>query len=172
MDLHTQIALRLDRLQLLHHSARRREMSEIGLWRGQMPILDFVIAHDGCTQARLAQELGLSPASVAISTKRMMHAGLLTKRADDANLRCNKLSVTAAGREKAQKGRELAERHNAAVFSALTEDEQETLCTLLDRLIAHLDPDAGEVKPLDNYILKNRLVQDEIAEIKEEKEDR
>ncbi len=167
MDLSTQIALRLDRVQLLSHSARRKRLWQIGLWRGQMPILDYVLANEGCTQAALATALGLTPATVAVSTKRLMRAGLLCKEPDPANLRRNRLSITPLGREKVRLGSECARLQNERVFAALNDEEKRQMIALLDTLIDALGAPAGEIRPLENYILKNQLekeVQDECCE--------
>lgn len=161
MDRFTQIALRLDRLQLLHHASRRVQMRALGLWRGQMPILEYVLEHEGCSQASLAQELGLSAATVAVSTKRMERAGLITKTADGENLRCNKLCVTEEGREKARAGQQIARQHNEKVFGVLTEAQQETLCRLLDQLIDSFGEQSRDLQPIENFILHNKLEKEE-----------
>lgn len=161
MDQSTMIALKLDRLQLLHHAHRRREMGRIGLWRGQMPILEYVLAHEGCSQKALADGLGLSAATVAVSTKRLSRAGLLTKCADEDNLRCNKLYVTECGRGKIEQGQALAREQDRQVFSVLNSSEQECLCDLLDRLIDSFGEGEREFAPLQNFILHNQLEQKE-----------
>ncbi len=157
MDQATKLSLKLDRLLLLHHAGLRRQMRDIGLWRGQKPILEYVLTHEGCTQANLARDLGLSAATVAVSTKRLSRAGLLIKQAREDNLRCNRLFVTESGREKVTTGAALAAEHNRALFSALSEEERETFSDLLDRLISSLGEKAEAPTPLENYILRNKL---------------
>lgn len=161
MEKSTQIALKLDRLQMLHHSCRRRMMHRIGLWRGQMPIMEYVELHEGCTQASLANRLGLSAATVAVSTKRLSRAGLLLKETDPDNLRCNKLFLTEAGRERMQQGRALAEEHNRRIFGELSAAEQDTLLALLDRLILPLGESADAASALENFMLMKKLSEEE-----------
>ena len=161
MEKHTQIALKMDRLQLVSRALRRRKLREVGLWRGQMPILEYVLEHEGCTQSALAAALGLSAATVAVSTKRLAAAGLLTKEADGENLRCNRLFVTDAGREKLLAGKLVAKEHNEALFSVLTDEEQQTLCALFDKLLSQCEERGVAPSPLDNYILQNQLESEE-----------
>ena len=64
-----------------------------------MPVLRYVMENDGCKQVDLANFLRVTPASVALSTKRMQKAGYLEKEVDEYNLRRNKLHVTPQGRQ-------------------------------------------------------------------------
>lgn len=132
-------------------------MRDIGLWRGQLPVLEYISAHEGCTQSALAKGLGLSAATVAVSTKRLARAGHITKAADEKNLRCNKLFVTDAGRETMRAACLVAANHNRAVFSALTKEEQDTLVFLVDKLLLSLDCTEQDLAPLNNFILHNKL---------------
>lgn len=164
MEKITRLALKMDRVGLLHHAARRRQLHKIGLWRGQMPILEYVSLHEGCTQASLAASLGLSAATVAVSTKRLSRAGLLEKAADEENLRCNKLYLTPAGREKLSAAQKIAHSHNEALFGTLSEAEQQTLEELFDRLLVPFGDSLDVAHPLDNYILHNKLESTETKE--------
>ena len=164
MEQPTRLALKLDRFGLLYHAERRRELHAIGLWRGQMPSLEYVGLHEGCTQASLAAAHGLSPATVAISTKRLSRAGFLEKSADEENLRCNKLFLTPAGREKLLAAQKIAATHNRAVFATLSEAERAALEELLDRLLVPLGDSLDVEHPLDNYILHNKLESKEAEE--------
>ena len=163
MEKSTQIALKLDRLQMLHHACRRRAMHRIGLWRGQMPIMEYVLLHEGCTQASLAQTLGLSAATVAVSTKRLSRAGFLVKKSDPDNLRCNQLYLTDAGKERIGQGQALCSEHNRRTFGALTETQQEAFLDLLDRLILSLGESAEAESALENLILMKKLSEEEEA---------
>lgn len=156
MSRYTTLSVRFSRAYMLHRAARRRAFSALGLWHGQLPILDYVDEHPLCSQSAMARTLGLSAPSVAISTKRLVKAGLLEKRADPDNLRQNRLSLTAHGERTVRLARELAEETNRALFSVLTDGEQQTLLYLLDRLIGEQDG-AAQDTPLANYILKQKL---------------
>ncbi|MBQ2252481.1 MAG: winged helix-turn-helix transcriptional regulator [Clostridia bacterium] len=161
MERESQLSLKLDRLQMLRHAARRAKMQQIGLWRGQMPVLDFVCLHPGCTQASLANELGLSAATVAVSTKRLAKGGFLQKQADGENLRCNKLFLTPLGEKTLKQARAFLQEENERFFSALGEEEREELSRLLDRLMTPFGAPTVNLEPLENFILKNKLEQKE-----------
>ena len=79
MELH-ELMGKLHKLELVQQLAHRRGAQEHGLYFGQMPVLDFIAANPGCTQVQVADHLRVSPASIALSTKRLQKAGYLTKK--------------------------------------------------------------------------------------------
>ena len=91
MELH-ELMGKLHKLELVQQLAHRRGAQEHGLYFGQMPVLDFIAANPGCTQVQVADHLRVSPASIALSTKRLQKAGYLTKEVDAENLRCGFIS--------------------------------------------------------------------------------
>ena len=88
---------KLNQLNLLHRIQLHRKISNCGLYMGQLPILEYVLQHDGCTQVQVAQMMHVSPPSIATSVKRMQRSGLLKKTMDEADQRRNHLSVTEKG---------------------------------------------------------------------------
>ena len=96
MELH-ELMRKLHKLELVQQLAHRRGAQEHGLYFGQMPVLDFVAANPGCTQVQVADHLRVSPASIALSTKRLQKAGYLTKEVDAENLRCKRLYISEEG---------------------------------------------------------------------------
>ena len=71
MELH-ELMGKLHKLELVQQLAHRRGAQEHGLYFGQMPVLDFIAANPGCTQVQVADHLRVSPASIALSTKKWM----------------------------------------------------------------------------------------------------
>ena len=73
----------MHRLELLRRISIRDSARGIELHRTQMPMLEYIAAHDGCAQADVSKHLHVSPASVACSAKRMESAGLIARTADE-----------------------------------------------------------------------------------------
>ncbi len=135
---------KLNHLNLLHRVHLHREISKCGLYMGQLPILEFVLQHHGCTQVQVAQMMHVSPPSIATSVKRMQRSGLLEKVMDPTDQRCNRLSVTEKGRQTALLCREKFDQVDRMMFQGFTEEECEKLGEFLDRLMENLA--AGELK--------------------------
>ena len=100
------VAGAMRRLELLRKIQLRSAMTALGLHPGQPPMLEFILAHPGCTQKEAADELDVSPASAAASLKRLEKAGLVARRQDAQDVRRNQLELTAAGEAKVMAVRE------------------------------------------------------------------
>ena len=92
-----EIIARMMLLNLLRCRRLRERTAGSGLYDGQLPILECLIDCPGSTQIQLAERLAVTPASIAQSTKRLQRAGLIEKRVDENNLRCNRLYATESG---------------------------------------------------------------------------
>jgi DNA-binding MarR family transcriptional regulator len=111
---------------------------ELGLYRGQPFLLAALWESEGITHSELARRMRVSPATVSNMIKRMEKGGLLERRPDEVDQRVSRVYLTDAGRairERVdQRWRELETR----VFGSFTEQEQEMLRALLERVRAEL----------------------------------
>lgn len=78
--------------------------------------------------------LGVTPASVATSTKRLQKAGLVTKTVDAENLRCKRLALTDKGREAITRHMSFFDDYDKLVFEDFSEEEKERLTQYLNRI--------------------------------------
>jgi len=113
----------------------------------QLPILEFIIENDGCTQKVIADKMQVSPPSVATSTKRLQKAGLIEKKVDKNNLRCNRLSATELGKEMTENRRRQRDCTDELMLKGFSQEEMEQLSKLLDKAIVNLNN--GEPNDLD-----------------------
>jgi len=140
--------------------------ADAGLYFGQLPILEYIARHNGCSQVEIAGTLNLSTASVAISTKRLQKAGMIEKVVDDANLRSKKLTITEKGIEISKKCRELFDTVDKRIFSGFDESELAQLKGYLDRLIANISEGQDKDRNLDLFeilAMKNQIHKNEFC---------
>lgn len=142
---------KLNYLNLLHRIHIHRKISKYGLYMGQLPILECVMNNEGCTQVQVAQAMRVSAPSIATSVKRMQKAGLLKKAMDEADQRCNRLSVTEKGKQLALSCRKEFDFIDNQMFQGFTSEECQQLGGFLDRLIANLA--TGELKDSSMFSL-------------------
>ena len=96
---------RLNRVTLLHKVHVHNLLSDTGVWGSQIPILLYVSRNPGCTQTDIAAHLMVSSPSIATSIKRLQKAGMLEKKADAADMRCNHITLTPRGQRTVDRGR-------------------------------------------------------------------
>lgn len=137
MELH-ELMRKLHKLELVQQLAHRRGAQEHGLYFGQMPVLDFIAANPGCTQVQVADHLRVSPASIALSTKRLQKAGYLTKEVDAENLRCKRLYISEEGQRVCAMCRERLDQIDAVAFQGFSEEELEVFSSFLDRVTLNM----------------------------------
>ena len=133
-DIQKSIVREIDTLTLLKKISVAKICTDVGLYFGQPPIIEYVLYHDGCTQKNIAEFFNVTPASIALSTKRLQKAGYLEKKTDERNLRCNSLHVTEQGKNVSRRWREKLDIYMQSMFSGFTQDELETFCSFLKRM--------------------------------------
>lgn len=146
MELH-QIMARLHKLELVRMLAHRKETHAYGLYFGQMPVLNYVFEHAGCTQIEVADFLQVSPASIALSTKRLQKAGYLLKEVDADNLRCKRLYLSEEGTRVRALCLEKMDKLCRQSFEGFSQEELSVFTSMIDRVTMNL---TGETENIVN----------------------
>lgn len=107
---------------------------ELGLYRGQPFLLAVLWEHEGVTHSELARRMHVSPATVSNMVQRMEKNGLLERRPDSEDQRVSHVYLTDAGRAIRERVDQRWREIEAQVFGAFSEEEQERLRALLDRV--------------------------------------
>lgn len=145
-----QAASGMQKLFLLRKLCIRRATADLDIHFGQLPVLEYVDHHDGCTQSEVAEQMLVTPASIALSTKRLQKAGLLRKSTDETNLRRNCLSITDKGRELALKCRRIHDAFDESLFQGFSDADMDAFLAYLERMIGNI---TGEEDGLENGCL-------------------
>lgn len=126
-------------ISVIHRYHITKSALSVGLYFGQPNMLDFILEHDACSQKELAVAMHISPASAAISLKRMEKAELITRTPDDKDPRKNHISVTEKGKNALSEFRKICDTTDKNMFSGFSAEEREELHRLLSRLHENLD---------------------------------
>ncbi len=126
------------RLECVKRFTMHNMLKDSGVYFGQPPILDFLEKNGVCTQNELAKALEVSPASIAVSIKRMQKNGVVEKIADDNDLRCNRISLTEKGREMTKEMHRKFDQIDKIMFADFDENELSALKGYLDRVYNNL----------------------------------
>lgn len=103
-------------------------------WRA----LGFFARRPGACARDLVEHSGRDKAQVARLVRTLTDRGLLAATPAPDDQRVLQLHLTAAGQREARRLQSLRERIDGRMLAALDEQEQQQLCTLLDRLHASL----------------------------------
>jgi len=119
-------------------SQQRGVLSQCSLYVGQPVMLSFVRAHPGCSQKQVADEAKVTPASVAASFKRLEHAGLISRRNDTADTRCNRVYITALGEKELDYCQDALHSIDSEMTEGMREEEIRDLERLLHSMLNNL----------------------------------
>lgn len=128
-----------DKMNTLRRNAMRNILSKYDLYPGQPEILIYVYKNPGCTQNQAAHVAGVTAASIAASFKRMENAGLIRRRNDMADMRCNRVYITDSGKQRLLDCKEEISRLNTRIFHTVSYDNINMFCSCLEQLNRNLD---------------------------------
>ncbi len=126
-------------ISIIHRYHITKAALSVGLYFGQPNILEYIIEHDACSQKEIAAAVHITPASAAISLKRMEKAELITRSSDEKDPRKKHISVTDKGKNALCEFRKICDSTDADMFKDFSTEEKETLHKLLQRLHQNLD---------------------------------
>lgn len=126
------------KLSLLRQGMLRHALNRYGLHPGQPEMLCYIRQNPGCSQRQMAEDAGVTAASIAASFKRMENAGFIRRRSDTADLRCNRVYLTERGEDELKKCMREMEEINRCMLSGLNETEMACLELCLDKIAENL----------------------------------
>ena len=126
------------KMLLLRRNIQRHILSQYGLHPGQPEMLCYVKEHPGCLQREIAEDAGVSAASIAASFKRMENAGLVRRRSDTADLRCNRVYISERGEQAIQSCVEEMQRVNQMMLQDFDDEEMAELLRCLTKINQNL----------------------------------
>ena len=122
-----------------HHHTMQQYFKSHGLFNGQPPMLFHIAENPGLTQKELARRMNITPASVAISIRRMEAEGLVIREGDERDARMLHLSLTDKGRELDRECRRARDIIIATLYEDFTQEELEQMHRLFTHMMNKLD---------------------------------
>ena len=145
MNLHPSsvpIGLRLTRTSRAVTHAFERAMADAGGSASTWQVLLLVRSGNWETQSALAEQLGITGATLTHHLNALERKGLVRRWREDSNRRVQRVELTDEGAELFNRLREVARRHDRRLRSQLSDDDVERLSDLLERLEAGVREDA------------------------------
>lgn len=127
-----------------HRCAIEKQMQSFGIHRSQHMMLMY-LSHRTTppTQAEIANEFGISPATVAVTIQKLNAAGLIERLSSKADPRAKDIRLTEAGADIVRRSEALAAEIDERMCAGVSEEEMQTLLRILakmnDNLCANRD---------------------------------
>lgn len=129
---------KLNRINLVRKIRINRLIGAKKLYFGQFPIIDFIIKNPGCTQKDIAEFIKVTPASVALSLKRMQKSDLIKRETDSEDPRKNRIYITDFGKQMADECRSIFDKTDKEMFAGFSDKEISQLESYLSRILDNL----------------------------------
>lgn len=122
----------------LHFKNMMATMADGRSHPGQAMCLRLLSVNDGATQRDVARMLHVAPPTVSKMLSTMEKAGLVERRADEADQRLTRAYLTAAGRERSEEMSVAVGEYVSATFATLSARDRRDLARLLEKLGARI----------------------------------
>lgn len=111
----------------LHYARVHTLLEELGLYRGQPPVLFALWEQEGATHGELAARLHVKPATITKMIKRMEKAGFVERRSDPQDQRVSRVYLTDAGRSIREQVEQVWRTLEEETFEGLSAEERDLL---------------------------------------------
>ena len=154
-EAHVKFEMRFGRLIRMYYSRIQSQLAEVGLYRGQPPILMLLYKNDGMSQKEMARALNLSPATMTVTLKRMEKAGLVLREMDEHDQRILRVHLSEKGREMCETGESRIGVVTAELLEGFTLEEQQQFNEYLGRIARNMERVVEKEPEQDKTGVKN-----------------
>ena len=134
-----QIIHQLILFAIKHRKIMQKYLDETGVYHAQHRLLMEIARNPSASQNDIARTMDISPATVAVSLKKLEKGGYIRREMDEGDNRLNKIIITGKGREVVETSRRIFELTDRKVLDGFTEEEKRTLFALMQKINANLD---------------------------------
>jgi DNA-binding MarR family transcriptional regulator len=138
-DFYNSIGFLLLRVVRLHRGLMRHRMEELGLHRGQPPVMFALQKRDGIPNSELAEFLEITPATLTNKVKRMEKSGLVIRRRDPEDERVSRIYMTDKGRGIMDELHKLVMEMEDILLAGFSEAETAELKSQILRVVKNIE---------------------------------
>jgi DNA-binding MarR family transcriptional regulator len=127
MPVDTSIDALIAQVCRMHYRRAHDLFEELGLYRGQPPLLHELWEREGRTHSELAERLHVQPATITKMIQRMQEAGFVQRLRDPEDHRVSRVYLTAAGREIEERVRQVWQQLENEALAGIAPEERALL---------------------------------------------
>ena len=126
----------------MHHAAIEGKVSKLGFHHSQHRMLMHLARYEHIpSQRELAEAMGISPAAVTTTLKRLEKEGYISRSVTDEDNRRNEIRITDEGLAAIKESRALFEAVDNGMFRGISEEELRSFTDILERIKENLSQD-------------------------------
>jgi DNA-binding MarR family transcriptional regulator len=139
----------LIRVMRRHHACVERRIGDLGIHHGQHRMLMKLACRqeDIPSQKELAEIMGISPAAVTTTLKKLEREEYISRSMTDEDNRKNEIRITEKGLSKVVESRAVFESTDTEMFAGFTPEEIATFISFMERLDRNLDAAGAPADP-------------------------
>lgn len=130
-------------LDKIYHDKLRKNSENVGIPSGYRYLLMMLYSHNGCTQYELAKLSRLKPPTVSLTLKKMEDDGYIVRESSEKDMRVTNVFLTEAGAKVHLVNIQMLDHLDEVAVKGFSDDEKETLLSLLKRLRSNLCEEFG-----------------------------
>lgn len=134
-----ELYLEIRKMMKTHFIQSREVLEQHGLYVGQPRFLFVLLKHKGISQKEMAEILGVKPATVNVTVKRLEKSGFIEKKLDETNKRISRLYLTEQGEKTCLAVKEIMKDLNEKSFDILSIEEKTSLKNILKKVNDNLE---------------------------------
>lgn len=123
----------------MYYGRMQAQLAEVGIYRGQPPIMGLLYQHDGMSQKEMASALNLSPATMTVTLKRMEKAGLVRREMDEHDQRILRVHLSEQGRQMWLKSADQIRAVTEELMEGFTPEEEQQMREYLYRIARNME---------------------------------
>ncbi len=128
------------RVMRRHHACVEGRIGDLGIHHSQHRLLMLLARCNQIpSQKELAEMLGVSPAAVATTLKRLEKEGYIARTVTDEDNRRHEIRITEAGLRKVEESREIFGAVDRLMFDGFSEAEIASLLAMMKRMDENFD---------------------------------
>ena len=133
-DPRREAGLRIVETSRLLRSLVEQRLKPFGMTRAQYSVLARLERQEGLVQNELAEILEIQPIGIVRLIDQLSAEGLIERRPDPSDRRCNRLFITEAGRKRLASLAGFKEELGAEIFAGIDTNDLRQMLTTLNRL--------------------------------------
>lgn len=119
----------------MHFCECDRRFASLNIHRSQhIMLMSIARMGEGVSQKQLAEEMGISPAAVAKSLKKLESDGMITRSSCEDDARENRTTITELGAQIVERSHAIMKELDTQTAALLSDEELDTLCTLVAKM--------------------------------------